>query len=500
MEIIDWVKEGNGWLDKRDYLKAIECYDKAIELKEDYAEAYCSKGLVLKDLGKNEEAIKCFNEAIESKKNYAEAYNCKGYTLLYNLDKYEEAIEYFNKAIELKPDFTYAFNNKGVALSELDNCQDAIKYFDRAIELNKDYEWAYNNKGCALSDLGKHEKAIRCYDKAIELNKDFTEAYNNKGIALSDLGKYEEAIKYYDKAIELNKDFAKAYGNKGNALSNLGKYEEAIKYYDKAIELNKDFVKAYNGKGLALEKLGKYKEAVENFDHVLTIKPNHYEAATRRNTIILNMPSNQKEEYKNEKLKEFDKLLHYGFAVPFSNIDKNVAAEKLKEKILNTNILNNEDISNNLTNAYLRIEGAGKESESNYEIQIAKCTSEEFPILFVIYYYIIGKISPETASTLLLYSAGKMGLERIKKLAEILKAMNSKIDVMFACIKFLSFLLYTSKPSTTVKILTQPNPYDSFKADLPKTLEEERKRIGEDKFRAKYYFVEYLKEYKKLFE
>ena len=288
--------------------------------------------------------------------------------------------------------------------------------------------------------------------------------------------------------------------NEGYNYGEKGELQKAIEWFDKAIKLKPDYALAYHNKGLALEQLGKYKEAIKSYECVLNINPNHYEAATRRNTIILNMPTNEREEYKNEKLKEFDKLLHYGFAVPFSNIDKDVAAEKLKEKILNANILNNEDISNSLTNAYLRIEGAGKEPKSNYEIQIAKCSSEEFPILFVIYYYLIDKISPETASTLLLYSAEKMGLERIKQLAEILKAMDSKIDVMFACIEFLSSFLYTSKPSTTVKILSQSNPYDSFKADLPKFLAEKRKRIGEDNFRAKYDFEKYLKEYKKLFE
>ena len=50
MEAKDWFKEGNDWLEKGDYSKALDCYEKVIELKSDdvlVAFAYSDKGNAL---------------------------------------------------------------------------------------------------------------------------------------------------------------------------------------------------------------------------------------------------------------------------------------------------------------------------------------------------------------------------------------------------------------------------------------------------------------------
>jgi len=284
------------------------------------------------------------------------------------------------------------------------------------------------------------------------------------------------------------------YASKAAMCAKEGNYGAAIENSNKAIELNPGNVEAYWCKGFVLEQLGKYKEAIENYERVLAIKPSHYDVATRRNTIILNMPTNEKEEYKNDKLKEFDKLLNYGFTVPFSDINKDAAAGKLKQKMLN-------DINNKIVNAYNRIEAAVKEPETNYEFQIAQCDLNEYPIIFIIYYYITGKISPDTASTLLLYCARKMDSDTIEKFGNVIKAISPEMDIMFACKEFLLSLQHTlQNPSTTIEIWTMPNQYKQFKDALPNFLADKRREMGDDKFINKYYFVEYLKEYRKLFE
>ena len=41
--------------------EAILCYNKAIQINPNYHQAYCNKGISLKNLGKDEEAVLCFN-------------------------------------------------------------------------------------------------------------------------------------------------------------------------------------------------------------------------------------------------------------------------------------------------------------------------------------------------------------------------------------------------------------------------------------------------------
>src|SRR6478609_8228362 len=78
------------------YNEAIECFDKALEIKPDYFEARYLKGKALADLGKYDKAIECYDKALEIKPDYFEAWNDKGVTLV-NLGRFDEAIECYNE-------------------------------------------------------------------------------------------------------------------------------------------------------------------------------------------------------------------------------------------------------------------------------------------------------------------------------------------------------------------------------------------------------------------
>jgi tetratricopeptide (TPR) repeat protein len=69
-------------------------------------------------MGRYLEAIECYNKAIELRSRYAEAMNNKG-TSLYHMGRYEEAIDCYTKAIEFDPDFALAHKNRRITLNFL---------------------------------------------------------------------------------------------------------------------------------------------------------------------------------------------------------------------------------------------------------------------------------------------------------------------------------------------------------------------------------------------
>ena len=73
------------------YEEVIKHFDKAIEQKPDYADAWNNKGNALNDLTRYEELIKCYDKVIERNPKNTKAWDNKG-SALYNLAKYEEAI------------------------------------------------------------------------------------------------------------------------------------------------------------------------------------------------------------------------------------------------------------------------------------------------------------------------------------------------------------------------------------------------------------------------
>jgi len=192
------------WMSRYDY--AIQSYDKAVDIKPDYHEAWYNRGVALSALGRN-----------------------------------EEAIQSYDKAVDIKPDKHEAWNNRGVALSALGRNEEAIQSYDKAVDIKPDYHEAWNNRGVALSALGRKEEAIQSYDKAVDIKPDYHEAWNNRGNALSALGRKEEAIQSFDQALQIQPDFASAYYNKACCYGLQGTIDLAIATLQQAITLDSDF-------------------------------------------------------------------------------------------------------------------------------------------------------------------------------------------------------------------------------------------------------------------
>ena len=269
----EWNEKGISFGKSGEYEKAIECFNKAIELEPNYAKAYYYRGIAYGDLKQYEKAICDYNKAIKQDQKYAKTYTKRGIAYA-ELKEYEKAIEDFNKAIELDPQDAKAHNHRGDAYVHLKQYEKAIEDFDKAIELDPNYAWAYNNRGTAYAHLKQYERAIDDYDKAIELDPNYVSAYKNRGLAYGDLKQYERAIDDYDKAIELDPNYVSAYKNRGLAYGNLKQYEKAMEDFIKAIELDPNDSMAYNYRGITYARLGQYESAIDDYNKAMERNPN----------------------------------------------------------------------------------------------------------------------------------------------------------------------------------------------------------------------------------
>ena len=260
MTVWDYNRRGIRSYDLGEYENAILSYEKAINLKPDYAIAYYNRGCVNTKLGESERAIADYSKAIELKPDLAEAYNNRGYTYK-KIGESEKAIADYSKAIELKPDLAEVYNNRGNAYDRLGESEKAIADCSKAIELKPDYANAYNNRGKIYTGIGESEKAIADYSKAIELKPDYANAYNNRGYTYDGIGESEKAIADYSKAIELKPDYADAYYNRGNVYGSIGESEKAIADYSKVIELNPKDKEAYEARAKVYYSLGEEEKA-----------------------------------------------------------------------------------------------------------------------------------------------------------------------------------------------------------------------------------------------
>ena len=105
-----------------------------------YLDAYINKGRCYKMLNKIEEAIQEFDKALEIKNDFSSAYFNKGmaYNALKGKENNDKAIQFLDLAIQYKDDYYEAYFNKGCILMNLGNYSEALKSFKKCQELKED--------------------------------------------------------------------------------------------------------------------------------------------------------------------------------------------------------------------------------------------------------------------------------------------------------------------------------------------------------------------------
>lgn len=178
------------------------------------ASFYNNRGITYGEKGEFDLAIRDFDKAIELKSDYAEAYNNLG-NVYDNKGDFDKAIVNFNTAIEFKPDFVEAYVNRGVAYGKRDEFNKAINDFTRAIDLDPDHAGAYFNCGNTYLLRGDFETAIENYDTAIKLSPDDAQSYCHRGLAWLHLKEWDKAktdlIEAKNKGIDIVSAFHNSY-------------------------------------------------------------------------------------------------------------------------------------------------------------------------------------------------------------------------------------------------------------------------------------------------
>jgi tetratricopeptide (TPR) repeat protein len=139
----EFFTQGIAAAQSKDYEKALELFDSALELVE----------------GMNKMKVLT---------NKASVY--------YNLEQFEEAIPLYEEVIALDPDFYEHYSNKGAALLKMGQYDDAIELYKTSLEKEINNFPAYYNMACAYALKGDTAGAIEHLQTALSIRpeaKDF---------------------------------------------------------------------------------------------------------------------------------------------------------------------------------------------------------------------------------------------------------------------------------------------------------------------------------------
>jgi tetratricopeptide (TPR) repeat protein len=192
------------------YPEALASYEKAIELKLDYANAHFNRAFILKLLNRYDEALAGYDKAIALYPGHAEAHNNRG-SLLQDMRRYDEAIASYDRAIAARPDYAMAYHNCGTAMLSMGNMAEAEKMFRKALELKPDFSEPRHS----LSTMRRHRKAsgpevqeiLDLLKKPSLPAESQEQLYFSLGKIYDDCGQYDDAFESFRQANEIRNSF-----------------------------------------------------------------------------------------------------------------------------------------------------------------------------------------------------------------------------------------------------------------------------------------------------
>lgn len=196
-------------------------------------------------------ALEHYNKALEHDSSDITYYNNIA-AVYFEQKEYKKCIEQCEKAIEVgrenRADFKLiakAFTRIGNSYKKLCDWYSAKTYYEKSMSEHRTPEIK-----TLLSDI---EKKIKEEEKKAYIDPARSEEEKEKGNELFKKGDYANAVKHYSEAIKRNPEDPKLYSNRAACYTKLAAFDLGLKDCDKCVELDPKFIKGWIRKGTILQ-------------------------------------------------------------------------------------------------------------------------------------------------------------------------------------------------------------------------------------------------------
>jgi adenylate cyclase len=225
-----------------DNYKAIECFQQAIELEPNYAQAFAMMAIVYSNLGatgqlKPEKAFgfasQYADNALKLDDTIAESHIAKARVFLFYEKKWQAAYDALQKAMQLNPAYTEAYRLLGYYYIVVGKKDEAVSTLEKALELDPLSTVINNYLGEAYIMAGRYDDAFRIAEKQLEINPKMRLAIEMKGWCSGMKGEWQKAAEYFEEIHRLVNHPLKGIGPLGHAYARLGQKEKALEIIDR---------------------------------------------------------------------------------------------------------------------------------------------------------------------------------------------------------------------------------------------------------------------------
>jgi len=228
---------------------ALKYYKQAIQIDENYFQAYSNAGLVYLDMGEFELALVNLKEAVDIRPKGAANYNNLGYAYLRQGDLIN-AEKFLTQALSIDAKFSKALVNMGELNIKKEGYSQAKNYFQLA--LNEDHSnpdiffnlgLAFHLWGLQSGEIKQLNQALSNYSQALKFNPEHIlarvyQAQLHIQMDQSDKAKInlDELLSLLKNKLKQQKLIGRAYYLRGAVFDNAGNRKKACSLYRAALE------------------------------------------------------------------------------------------------------------------------------------------------------------------------------------------------------------------------------------------------------------------------
>jgi tetratricopeptide (TPR) repeat protein len=295
------VALGLAYLDKNDFPRALEAFQRAVKIAPSSAEAHNWLGVAIMEKADLPGAIAEFRKAVALDPKSARAYTNLG-SALAKSGEITEAVDIFKKALALEPHNMAAEMNLGVALREKGDAEDALMHMRRVAAAEPKHASVQYELGQTLRQSGDLPAAVACFEKALQIDPELREGYYGLGLVLKKQGaeaarklpspqeraaddpykRAQETAARGDlnaakdlliEAVRRNDSDGEAHNLLGYIQGQQGDLEPAVNHLQRAVELLPDSSEAHYNLGVALWYSGSKDKAIGELRQSVRLNP-----------------------------------------------------------------------------------------------------------------------------------------------------------------------------------------------------------------------------------
>jgi tetratricopeptide (TPR) repeat protein len=224
-----FYSQGVAQLSRDDYARALQFFERAVELDPNYPEAWYQAGFCYGVLNRHQDALKASRQAARLRPDWAEAYVNIGASS-YALGQYKDAVDAYRQALRVddSADTQYSL---GLSLSRLNRTEEEILAYRRALVMKPDHANALEKLGAAYFKLRRWNESAQTYEQLKTYRPD-AKTYNALGESYFELNKPDESLQAFNSAVGYDPEFERARYNLGRTYLKLGNPEMARVQYE----------------------------------------------------------------------------------------------------------------------------------------------------------------------------------------------------------------------------------------------------------------------------